>query len=212
MLTNIFQENIETIRLDANGFSHFYGEKPFHFTTIQDQPIVLVLANQPPVAIPMEIYNGAKNMEYLNIQYDPEIIGQIITTDFKDYVLLNFLSHEEAELLKPFQDKIEFIPLFLFQMAHLFPIPERLFLIDVKNQNLNCALLIHEELQFITHFKLNDDTDCLYHILNICKQYSIDPAFLELYYSELSDTLVELLKTYLNLSHLIKPTKNQNLL
>ncbi len=212
MLTNIFQENIETIRLDANGFSHFYGEKPFLFSTIQEQQMVVVLANQPPVAIPMEIYDGAKNMEYLNIQYDPNTIGQIITTDFKDYVLLNFLSHEESELLKPFQDKIEFIPLFLFQMAHLFPIPELLFLIDVKDHNLNCALLIHEELQFITHFKLNDDTDCLYHILNICKQYSIDPARLELYYSELSETLVTLLKNYMTISHLIKPTKNQNLL
>jgi hypothetical protein len=212
MLTNIFQENIETIRLDANGFSHFYGENQFLFSEITNQQLLIVIANQPPVAIPMEIYNSDNNLEYLKIQYDFGSIGHIITTDFKDYVLLNFLSKEETEVIQPFLAHIEFIPVFLFQMAHLFPIPEMLFLIDVRNQYLNCALLIHEELQFITHFKLNDDTDCLYHIMNICNQYKINPSHLNLYYSNLSNSLVELLQSYFTISKLIKPTKNQNLL
>ena len=212
MLTNLFHDKLKTIRLDSNGFSDYYDGSSIDFLTLQGEESLVVFANQPPVAIPMEIYDSEKQMDYLKIQYDVSEIGKIITTDFKDYVLLNYLPLKEASLIETTNIKIDFIPLFLYQMAHLFPIPEMLFLIDVKDKNMNCALLIHEELQFITHFKLNEDTDCLYHLMNICEQYRIDPTLIDLYFSNLSESLLSLLKSYFTVSYLQKPNSNQNYL
>lgn len=212
MLTNLFHDKLKTIRLDSNGFSYYYDGTSCEFTEHDKDDLLIVLANQPPVAIPMEIYNTDKQIDYLMIQYDVNEIGKVITTDFKDYVLLNFLPKDEAVSIENYQGKIDYIPLFLYQMAHLFPIPEMLFLLDVKDKNMNCAFLIHEELQFITHFKLNEDTDCLYHLMNICAQYKIDPSQLDLYYSNLSESLLILLKSYFTVTYLEKPTSNQNYL
>lgn len=212
MLHNIFQDTIKTIRLDSNGFSHYTDGTYCDFDNSTDQDWLVVIANQPPVAIPMEIYNIERNKEYLRIQYEESEIGQIVTTDFKDYVLLNFIPQNEIHHLESLSNPIHYIPLFLYQMAHLFPIPEMLFLLDVKDQNMNCALLIHEELQFITHFKLHDHTDCLYHVMNICAQYNIDPSLIDLHYSAMPESLATLLKTYFTISHLEKPLFNQNLL
>lgn len=212
MLTNLFHDKLKTIRLDSNGFSYYYDETSCDFNSNELDDSLIVLANQPPVAIPMEIYNADKQIDYLKIQYDVNEIGRIITTDFKDYVLLNFLPKDEAGIIEHYQGQIDFIPLFLYQMAHLFPIPEMLFLLDVKDNNMNCAFLIHEELQFITHFKINEDTDCLYHLMNICAQFKIDPSLLDLYYSNLSASLLTLLKSYFTVSYLQKPNSNQNYL
>lgn len=212
MLTNLFHDKLKTIRLDSNGFSYYYDGTSCDFSNTEIDDLLIVLANQPPVAIPMEIYHADKQMDYLMIQYDVNQIGKVITTDFKDYVLLNYLPKEEAGIIEHYQGQIDYIPLFLYQMAHLFPIPEMLFLLDVKDKNMNCAFLIHEELQFITHFKLNEDTDCLYHLMNICAQYKIDPSLLDLYYSNLSDSLLNLLKSYFTVTNLEKPTSNQNYL
>ncbi|HPE41069.1 MAG TPA: DUF3822 family protein [Bacteroidales bacterium] len=212
MLHNIFQDTIKTIRLDSNGFSHYYEGTFFDFSQLYHQEILIVIANQPPVAIPMEIYQKDKQTDYLKIQYDLTEMGQIVTTDFKDYVLLNYIPTEETAILEKITTPIHFIPLFLYQMAHLFPIPEMLFLLDVKEHHMNCALLKHEELQFITYFSLTEDTDCLYHVMNICTQYKIDPSEIDLYYSSLPDSLIHLLKSYFTISHLEKPLFNQNLL
>ncbi|HNX21429.1 MAG TPA: DUF3822 family protein [Bacteroidales bacterium] len=212
MLTNLFHDKLKTIRLDSNGFSYYYDGTSCDFHGVELDDLLIVLANQPSVAIPMEIYNADKQIDYLKIQYDVNEIGKIITTDFKDYVLLNFLPKDKAGIIEHYQGPIDFIPLFLYQMAHLFPIPEMLFLLDVKDKNMNCAFLIHEELQFITHFKLNEDTDCLYHLMNICAQYKIDPSLLDLYYSNLSESLLALLKSYFTVSYLQKPNSNQNYL
>lgn len=212
MLTNLFHDKLRTIRLDSNGFSYYYDGTSCDFSNEDHQEWLIVIANQPPVAIPMEIYNADKQIDYLKIQYDVDEIGRIITTDFKDYVLLNFLPKEAALQLEKSDHKIDFIPLFLYQMAHLFPIPEMLFLLDVKDKNMNCAFLIHEELQFITHFKLNENTDCVYHLMNICAQYKIDPSHLDLYFSMLPESILTLLKSYFTVSYLEKPTSNQNYL
>lgn len=204
MLKNIFKDNVRTIRLNSNGFSHLSDLNPIDHLVEEDQELLVVITHNPPITIPIEIYNPEKNMDYLKIQFDPSEIGKVVASEFKDYALLNFLTKQELRHLDHIKTEIHYIPLFLFQILHIPQIPENTLLIDVQNRCLQCSLLVHEELQFITYFHLNEDTDCLYHLMNICAQFQIPPEDMNLFYISLTDSLNALLEPYFTLQSLIK--------
>lgn len=204
MLKNIFKDNVRTIRLNSNGFSYLNDLNPIYEIPSDDQELLVVITHTPPITIPIEIYNPQKNMDYLKIQFDSSDIGQIVASEFKDYALLNFLTTKELQLLEHIKTEIHFIPLFLFQILHIPQIPENTLLIDVQNNCLQCSLLIHEELQFITYFYLNNDTDCLYHLMNICAQFVIDPKDMNLFYISLTESLHTLLESYFTVQSILK--------
>ena len=204
MLKNIFKENVRTIRLNSNGFSYLSTLNPILEIPSDDQELLVVITHTPPITIPLEIYKPEKNIDYLKIQFDSSDIGEIVASEFKDYALLNFLTTKELQQLEHIKTEIHYIPLFLFQILHIPQIPEKTLLIDVQNNCLQCSLLIHEELQFITYFYLNDDTDCLYHLMNICAQFQILPNDVNLFYISLTDSLHSLLESYFSIQTILK--------
>lgn len=204
MLKNIFKEHLKTIRLNSNGFSHLKDLTPFDTIDPNDQELLVVITHKPPISVPIEIYNPEKNIDYLKIQFDPSEIGKVVASEFKDYALINFLTPHELQQLEHIPVEIHYMPLFLFQILHIPQIPENTLLIDVQNNCLQCSLLVHEELQFITYFNLNEDTDCLYHLMNICAQYKIIPEEMNLFYISLTESLHTLLEPYFTLQTLIK--------
>ncbi len=204
MLKNIFKDNVRTIRLNSNGFSYLNDLNPIYQIPSDDQELLVVITHTPPITIPIETYNPEKNIDYLKIQFETSDFGHIVASEFKDYALLNFLTTQELQKLEHIKSEIHYIPLFLFQVLHIPQIPENTLFIDVQNNCLQCSLLVHEELQFITYFYLNDDTDCLYHLMNICAQFQIEPKEMNLFYISLSNSLKTLLESYFTIESILK--------
>lgn len=204
MLKNIFKDNLKTIRLNTNGFSYLGSLTPLFSIDCPEEELLVVIAHQPPVVVPIELYDPETDVDYLKVQYDVSQLEEVVASEFKDYSLLNFITHDQKRKLETVDKPIHFIPLFLFQVLHIPQIPEKTILIDLQNDTLQISLLMYEELQFITYFNLVGEMDGLYHLINICTQYEIPREEAELFYTHITPSMEKLLKPYFKLNSLLK--------
>ncbi len=193
--SHLNQENtiIKSIRFDADGFS-ILGEKfsPDNLQTHEFAQIVVAL--RPPILVPREIYQENKKSDYLTLQFNKEAINEISTDIFGEYILIDYLTKEEALQLAEFEN---------YSVIHLLSYLHRNFnnsksslFFDLNKSLLQCYIIKNDNITLATSFHVSSPIDVLYYLTHTIKEEGLNINALSIKASRCEAAVLEFLQPY----------------
>ena len=206
----------ESIRIAPDGFSFYKpdGDKTAvrHFANTSgallstEAPqffgdgtdVTVVVARHIPMLVPAELYDSAKDHEYLSLQYDISRLGATFADTMGAYKAVYFLTQNETDTLNrlPFPYKTVAETTLLHRFLCAQGNPTALF-VAANHGFTDIVVTQKEEPLLVNRFSPAEAEDTLYHVLNIVKQYNLrQPALYLRQFGEEGRKLPQLLKTY----------------
>ena len=161
------------------------------------ETVTVVAAQHIPMLVPEELYDPAKDREYLALQYDSSQLGATYSDQVGAYRAVYFLTRNEADTLGQFsypkQTVSEATLLYRF-LCSQGPQPA---LIAALNDGFTDIVAVQkEEVLLMNRFRPAEPEDTLYHILNVIRQQNMrQPAIYLQFLAEENRKLPQLLKT-----------------
>ncbi len=208
--------NGESIRIAPDGFSFFKpdGKKLKTRTYPKDsgsllsteaplffplgETVTVVAARHIPMLVPEELYDPAKEREYLDLQFDTTQLGTIFTDQVGSYRAVYFLTRNETDVLGrlpfPRETVAETTLLYRFLCAHG---SQPALCVALNDGYTDIVAVQKGEVVLMNRFRPAEPEDTLYHILNVIKQQNLrQPTVYLLSLYESGRKLPQLLKTY----------------
>lgn len=166
--------------------------------------VTVIAARHIPMLVPTELYDPAKDRDYLALQYDIANLGATFTDPVGTYQAVYFLTKNEVDTLNllpfPHQTLSETTLFYRFLCAQ--GNPAALF-VAANTEHTDIVAVQKGEILLMNRFRPAEPEDTLYHVLNVIKQCNLrQPALYLRQFGNESRKLPQLLKTY-NLNPII---------
>lgn len=172
----------------------------FEFENAGIQPLDVITATHVPILIPDSLYDDSKAKDYLSLQFDITHFGQYFSDQLAHYRALFFLNQNDYSTL----NNMSCLPRFVSDTTCLFrflndqQLPESI-LLSVNDTFADLIVLHKQEPVLINRLQHIDNTDVLYQLLNLIKQFGLlDPTLFIQYFYECTPGLNDLLKKYIS--------------
>lgn len=160
--------------------------------------INVIVAKHTPMLIPDEIYDPARNMEYLTLQFDTSHLGESFSDKNGIYQSVFFITKNEKDTLGRLTFHFNMVAetTMFYRFLCQQETNESLFI--SRNRDFTDILAVHKsEIILANRFNLVEPADTLYHIYNVITQFHLqNPALFLHYFAEEDKKLTSLLKTY----------------
>jgi len=171
-------------------------EAPQFFGNVEQ--VTVIVAQHIPLLVPTELYDPAKDRDYLALQYDTANLGAAFTDQVGAYQAVYFLTQNEMDTLKllPFPHQTLAETTLFYRFLCEQGNPSALF-VAANAAYTDIVAVQKEEVLLMNRFRPADPEDTLYHVLNVIKQYNLrQPALYLRQFDDGGRKLPQLLKTY----------------
>ena len=166
--------------------------------------VTVIAAQRIPMLVPAELYDPAKDRDYLALQYDIANLGATFTDPVGAYQAVYFMTKNEVDTLNllpfPHQTQAETTLFYRFLCAQ--GNPAALF-VAANSEHTDIVAEQKGEILLMNRFRPAEPEDTLYHVLNVIKQCNLrQPSLYLRQFGDGGRKLPQLLKTY-NLNPII---------
>ncbi|MDR2980102.1 MAG: DUF3822 family protein [Bacteroidales bacterium] len=217
-------DQAKSIRISTDGFSIFKkeGDKknvkkeffnvvlsmlPQHaaeFLNLTPEETLNVIVNTTvPILIPKPFFAEDHVREYLQIQFNISTQDHPFIDEIEDYYAVYFLTDEVMNNLKRLNTP--FRPIHQATLLHNHwkaaeNRPHSVAILCVNEKNFDIILLKNDKLQLINTYTYSENTDILYYLLNITKQFEMEMSevHLQLIQNQSKETAILLRKFFPN--------------
>ena len=189
-------KKMESVSFSYTDNTLITNEAPKFFNASDE--VTVIAARHIPMLIPEEIYDPARNMGYLTLQFDTSHLGESYSDKNGLYQAVYFLTKNEKDTLGrlPFRFQTVAETSLFYRFLCQQEKTDALFV--GRNKDFTDILALHKgEILLANRFHLVEPADTLYYIYNIVTQFHIQsPALYIHYFTDEDKKLTSLLKTY----------------
>ena len=162
--------------------------------------VEVVVANEPPVVVPRELYHADDALKFVALQFDATKVADSFACDMEPYKLIYFLYQNEKNALnrlafsKHTVSYWELIHHYVRQEKH----SENLIWIAEHEQYLDFYVEKKGKTTLLTRFHYVKAEDELYYIMNVKRQYRMEDAEVSIMSEIHRSPLQNLAKKYLD--------------
>ena len=172
------------------------NEAPRFFSPSDE--ITVIAAHHIPMLVPDEIYEPARNMEYLTLQYDTAHLGESYADKNGLYQSVYFITQNEKDTLGQLPFRFRMVAETTLFYRFLCQKEACYALFVSRNRDFTDVVAVHKgEILLANRFQLVEPVDTLYYIYNIVTQFHMqNPAVYLHFFTEEEKKLTSLLKTH----------------
>ena len=189
-------KKMESVSFSYSDNTLITNEAPRFFSASDE--ITVIAARHVPMLIPEEIYDPARNMEYLTLQFDTSHLGESYSDKNGLYRAVYFLTKNEKDTIGrlPFRFNMVSEATLFYRFVCQQETNESLFV--GRNRDFTDIVAVHKgEILLANRFHLVEPADTLYYIYNIVTQFHLQSPALYLHcFGEEDKKLTSLLKTH----------------
>lgn len=196
---SFFRQNgkkMESVSFSYTDNTLITNEAPKFFNASDE--VTVIATRHIPMLIPEEIYDPARNMEYLTLQFDTSHLGESYSDKNGLYQAVYFLTKNEKDTIGrlPFHFNMVAESTLFYRFLCQQETNDSLFV--GKNHDFTDIVAVHKgEILLANRFHLVEPADTLYYIYNIVTQFHIQsPALYLHYFTDEDKKLTALLKTH----------------
>ena len=162
--------------------------------------VEVLVANEPPVIVPKELYQSEESLKFIALQYDAAKVTQTFACDMDQYKLLFFLYKNEQNALdrlsfsKHFVSYWEMVQRGVRQQEH----PQNLIWVAEYDSYLDFYVEKRGEIVLLNRFNYKTAEDELYFIMNLKQQFHLGDAAVWINSDSHRSPLKSLAKKYLD--------------
>ena len=162
--------------------------------------VEVVIANEPPVIIPRELYHEEDAVKFVSLQYDAAKIARQFAYDMETYKLIGFLYQNEQNALDrlPFTKHYTSYWGLLYKFACAETHPQNLIWVVEHEQYLDFLVEKKAKPMLLNRFDYVAAEDELYYIMNVKQQYQLGDAEVRILSENHRSPLKSLVKKYLD--------------
>ena len=189
-------KKMETMSFSYTDNTLITNEAPRFFNSSDE--ITVIASRHIPMLIPDEIYDPARNMEYLTLQFDTSHLGESYSDKNGQYQSVFFITKNEKDTLGrlPFRFNMVAETTLFYRFLCQQKTNESLFI--ARNRDFSDIVAVRkEEILLANRFNLAEPADTLYQIFNVITQFHLQSPTLYLhFFAEEDKKLTSFLKTY----------------
>ena len=189
-------KKMESVSFSYSDNTLITNEAPKFFNASDE--VTVIAARHIPMLIPEEIYDSARNREYLTLQFDTSHLGESYSDKNGLYQSVYFLTKNEKDTLGrlPFRFQTVAETTLFYRFLCQQEKTDALFV--GRNKEFTDILAVHKgEILLANRFQLVEPADTLYYIYNIVTQFHLQSPALYLHcFGEDDKKLTSLLKSY----------------
>ena len=196
---SFFRQNgkkMESVSFSYTDNTLITNEAPKFFNASDE--VTVIATRHIPMLIPEEIYDPARNMEYLTLQFDTSHLGESYSDKNGLYQAVYFLTKNEKDTIGrlPFHFNMVAESTLFYRFLCQQETNDSLFV--GRNHDFTDIVAVHKgEILLANRFHLVEPADTLYYIYNIVTQFHIQsPALYLHYFTDEDKKLTALLKTH----------------
>lgn len=173
----------------------------FKLTPSDNPEVAVVVANEPPVLMPTELFDANDTMKLIALQYDTTKVEQTFNTDVNVYQMLYFLYKNEKSAVERLCVQAHYLS--YWSLAYHFVLQEcaseNLIWLDEHDGYLELLVQKNNKPMLFNRFNYVQPEDELYYLMNVKQQYQLDDETLVCYHSYLTrPSLKSLLEKYID--------------
>lgn len=206
--TNII-EDFEFFDIKAGNFKNF--EEDFAYAVIGsrllDKPYAdkKVFINSPEsVIIPTHLYSKEKSVDYLNVVFAENYIGEVFKDDLQNQFQVTNAYRIPARVREVIEKNLAIVTLehtYSGILRNIFwnlsNLPQTLLKVQFYRSHFVVIVLNQQRLQIIQSYPYTTNEDVLYTLLNICRQLNLKTPLLQLSgMFDINSSLFETLASY----------------
>ena len=146
------------------------------------------ICNSPSCLIPKEFFDEEKIQEYWKVLYPKQSHESIGIDDLERF----FLLYTKPQNVESVHD----IHLMYNSLTDKCSDLEDAICINVYEEGFNVLVLKNRNIEFVGYFHFSVKEDILYHLVNISQHFFEDFYQVDLFYKQLSPSLMHLLNNY----------------
>ena len=164
------------------------------------EDVEVIVANEPPVIVPRELYQTDEALKFVALQYDVSKVTQTFACDMEQYKLLFFLYKNEQNALdrltfnKHIVSYWDMIQRCVRQQEH----PQNLIWVAENDSYLDFYVEKKNKIMLFNRFNYKTAEDELYFIMNIKQQFQLGDAAVWINSENHRSPLKSLVKKYLD--------------
>ena len=196
---SFFRQNgkkMESVSFSYTDNTLITNEAPKFFNASDE--VTVIATRHIPMLIPEEIYDPARNMEYLTLQFDTSHLGESYSDKNGLYQAVYFLTKNEKDTIGrlPFRFNMVAESTLFYRFLCQKETNDSLFV--GRNHDFTDIVAVHKgDILLANRFHLVEPADTLYYIYNIVTQFHIQsPALYLHYFTDEDKKLTALLKTH----------------
>ena len=172
----------------------------FHADASDTSDVAVVVANEPPVVIPKDLYNAEDVQKFVALQFDIAKIADTFTCDQEPYKLVYFLYQNEKNALDRLAFTKHFVSYWELICKHVQQEKHTGNLIWVAEHESFLDFYVEKKGKMIllTRFNYVTAEDELYYILNLRQQCRLGDAEVRIVSEKHRSPLKNLAKKYLD--------------
>lgn len=189
-------KKMETVSFSYSDNTLITNEAPLFFNSSDE--ITVISARHIPMLIPEEIYDSARDSEYLTLQFDTSHLGATYSETNGSYRTVYFLTKNEKDTLSRLPFRLQTVAEASLFYRFLCQQKANDALFVGRNTDFTDIMAVHKgEILLTNRFPLVEPADTLYYIYNIVTQFHLqDPALYLHFFAEEDKKLSALLKTH----------------
>ena len=195
---SFFKQNgkkTETVAFSYADNALITNEAPRFFNPSDE--ITVIVAKHTPMLIPDEIYDSARDKEYLSLQFDTSRLGESYSDKLGAYRAVYFITQNEKDTLGRLPSRFQTVAESTLFYRFLCQQNANDTLFVGRNVDFTDVMAVHKgEILLTNRFPLVEPADTLYYIYNVITQFHLqDPAIYLHFFAEEDKKLIALLKT-----------------
>lgn len=162
--------------------------------------VEIVVANEPPVIVPKDLYQEEDAMKFVALQYEVGRVTRTFACDMEKYKLIFFLYQNEENALArlPFPKKYTSYWDLIYRNVKAVSHPRNLIWLAEHERYLDVYVEKNEVVMLLTRFDYVTAEDELYHVLNLRHQFQLGEAEVRIVSDNSCSPFKTLIKKYLN--------------
>jgi hypothetical protein len=172
----------------------------FQASSSDTSDVEVVIANEPPVVVPKELYHEEDAAKFVVLQYDAAKIAHTFAIELELYKLVYFLYQSEQNALERLSFAKHYTSYWdlLYKYAHQEQHPQNLVWAVEHEQYLDFLVEKKSKLTLLNRFDYVAAEDELYYIMNVKQQYQLGDAEVRILSENHRSPLKPLTKKYLD--------------
>ena len=162
--------------------------------------VQVVVANEPPVIVPRELYQAEDALKFVALQFDATRVADLFACDMDAYKLIYFLYQNEKNALErlSFSKQIVSYWELIYKYVHQEQCPDNLIWVAEHESFLDFYVEKKGKTILLNRFDYVTTEDELYYILNVKKQCHLGGAEVRIVSENYRSPLKSLVKKYLD--------------
>ena len=171
----------------------------FQASSADPSDVEIVIANEPPVIVPKELYQEEDAAKFVALQFDAAKIANTLAVDMEPYKVIYFLYQNELNALQRLSFTKHYASYWYLinKFVHQEQRPQNLIVVVEHERYMDFYVEKKSKLMLLNRFNYVEAEDELYHIMNVRQQFQLGGAEVRILSENHRSPLKPLVKRYL---------------